>query len=308
VSGVLHRFSLPPAAGVRVDAGVADGSAVGVHYDAMLAKVIAHGASRAEAVRRVARALAAAQIHGLQTNRELLLGILAQPAFLAGEVDTHFLMRHQPASLVAAAVGGRDVGACALAAALAAQQQRRREATVLAALPSGFRNNPAHYQAVSFEVDGRGVAVEYRWRRGELQARVDGEERAGVCARRVSPQSVELELDGVLRRFDVHRVGDRHYVDAVGWSCALRELPRFPLAADLEVAGSLTAPMPAVVRRVLVAAGERVEKGQTLLVLEAMKMEQPVLAPATGVLRQVAVAEGDQVEAGEILALIDADE
>jgi len=307
-SGVLHRFALPLGEGVRIDAGVVDGSVVGVHYDAMLAKVIAHAATRSEALRRVARVLAAAQIHGLQTNRELLVGILAESAFQAGEVDTHFLVRHQPAALVEAVAGRGDVGAAALAAALAAQARRRAAALVLAGLPSGFRNNPAHYQEASFDVEGRVVAVEYRWRRGTFEARVDGEERRGLRVRDCSAERVDLELDGVVRRYEVHRVGSYSYVDTAGSAWALRALPRFPLAADLEVAGSLTAPMPAVVRRVLVAAGDRVEKGQALLVLEAMKMEQPVLAPAPGVVREIAVAEGDQVEAGEILAVIDGED
>ena len=308
VSGTLQRFAVPLGAGVRVDAGVADGSTVGVHYDAMLAKVIAHAASRTEALRRACRALAAARIHGLQTNRELLVGILSHPRFLAGEVDTHFLVRHAPVALVEAAVAGRDIGACALAAALAAQAERRGAAAVLAALPSGFRNNPAHPQEVSFAVEGDVVAVEYRWQRDGLEARIDGTARTGLRVRACSPDAVDLEEDGLLRRYEVHRVGDRCYVDTAGSACELRELPRFPLAAELEVAGSLTAPMPAVVRRVLVAAGDRVERGQVLLVLEAMKMEQPVLAPGGGIVRQVSVAEGAQVEAGQILALLDSDD
>ena len=93
-TGTLHRFAIPALRGVRVDAGVTDGSVVSPHYDPMLAKVIAHGATRAEAARTLARALAQAAIHGVTTNRDLLVGILRDEEFLAGRTDTGYLPRH----------------------------------------------------------------------------------------------------------------------------------------------------------------------------------------------------------------------
>ncbi len=94
VTGSVHRFAVPALPGVRVDSGVADGSVVGVHYDSMLAKVIAHGATRDDACRRLARALAEAQVHGITTNRDLLVGVLREAEFRAGEIDTGYLERH----------------------------------------------------------------------------------------------------------------------------------------------------------------------------------------------------------------------
>ena len=99
VTGTLHRFAIPSGPGLRVDTGFRDGSVVSPHYDAMLAKVIAHGRTRADAARRLARALRDAQIHGLTTNRDLLVAILREPEFLAGATDTGYLTRHQPAAL-----------------------------------------------------------------------------------------------------------------------------------------------------------------------------------------------------------------
>ena len=105
VTGTLHRFAIPSGPGLRVDTGFRDGSAVSPHYDAMLAKVIAHGRTRADAARLLARALRDAQIHGLTTNRDLLVAILREPEFLAGATDTGYLTRHQPAALAGSGAG-----------------------------------------------------------------------------------------------------------------------------------------------------------------------------------------------------------
>ena len=104
-TGVLHRFRFPAAPGIRVDTGFRDGSVVSPHYDAMLAKVVAHGPTRADAARRLARALGQAGIHGVTTNRDLLVAILREPEFLAGGTDTGYLTRHEPAALAAARAG-----------------------------------------------------------------------------------------------------------------------------------------------------------------------------------------------------------
>src|ERR1019366_6196528 len=117
--GTLHRFAIPALPGVRVDAGVSDGSVVGVYYDPMLAKVIAHGASRDQARRRLARA----ELHGVTTNRDLLVGVLGEAEFSDGTIDTGYLARHDPAVL-AAPLGGEALDLHAAAAALAGQAAR----------------------------------------------------------------------------------------------------------------------------------------------------------------------------------------
>ena len=161
-TGTLYRFDIPAGPGVRVDAGYASGSVVGPHYDALLAKVIAHGRTRADAARRLARALAGARLHGVTTNRSLLLGILSEPEFLAGRTDTGYLTRHDPAALgrPAAAVTNRH----AAAAALAGQAAHRAAARVLRSLPSGWRNVPSAPQRVSYAAGDEEYAVSYRLR------------------------------------------------------------------------------------------------------------------------------------------------
>jgi acetyl/propionyl-CoA carboxylase alpha subunit len=359
-AGVLHRFRVPAEAGgsgVRVDAGVADGSVVGVHYDPLLAKVIAHAPTRAEAARTLAAALAAARIHGIVSNRDLLVGVLRSEAFLAGETDTAFLERHPPAELTAAAgsAGPFATRLHAAAAALAAQARRRATAAVHPAVPSGWRNNPSQLQRTDLSPGpGATVSVGYRLdRTGALEAlEVDGDPFAGARLWRCTPDLVDLEVDGVRRRFEVHLLGDTAWVDSPLGHSELREPPQDPgsaapagavpggavpggaapggaapggaAPAGLWTAGpgepgvglrsptggpgaepglfGAASPLPGVVRRVVVRAGERVEAGAVLVVVEAMKTEHQIAAPRAGTVRRVLVAEDQEVAAGAAVA------
>jgi propionyl-CoA carboxylase alpha chain len=191
-----------------------------------------------------------------------------------------------------------------LAAALAGAEARRRGARVLGELPGGWRNVPSQPQRVSFEVAGETVEVGYRQARGGLRT----EGRDDVVLVSATPDEVVLEVAGVEHRLAVRLDGDLADVDGDGWSVALRALPRFPDAAASMAEGSLVAPMPGGVVAVDVAEGDRVTAGQRLLVLEAMKMQHPVVAPAAGVVRSLGVEVGAQVDAGAVLAVIEGDE
>ena len=308
VTGVLHRFALPAAPGVRVEAGVGDGSVVSPHYDAMLAKVIAHGRTRADAAGRLARALQAAEIHGVATNRDLLVAILREPDFLAGATDTGYLTRHDPADLLASRTGG-PTALHALVAALARQAVNRAQAPVLGGLPSGWRNVWSAPQRVAYTAAGQTYAVAYRVSGGvqAVRASVNGAAPGEtIVVHAATGDRVDLEVDGTRRAYRVHRVGAVTYVDASNGSSALSEVPRFGDSDDAGPAGSLLAPMPGVVRRVLAEVGTVVTAGQALLVLEAMKMEQTVAAPADGVVAELRAKAGEQVSAGQILAVLDA--
>jgi acetyl/propionyl-CoA carboxylase alpha subunit len=314
-AGTLHRFRVAEAPGVRVDAGVADGSVVGVHYDPLLAKVVAHAPSRAEAAGLLAAALAGARLHGVATNRDLLVGVLRHPGFLAGETDTGFLERHPPAELAWHPTPEAERVHAAVAA-LAAQAARRAAATVQPTIPSGWRNNPSQLQRVDYRGDGGALAVGYRFgRAGALESlEVDGEPLPGARLWGAHPADpatwlVDLEVAGVRRRFEVHLVGDLHFVDGPLGHAELRELPRFPEpdagAAAARTQGSLASPLPGIVRRVAAAAGDRVDAGALLVVVEAMKLEHRIGAPRAGRVRELLVAEGQEVEAGTPVAVLE---
>jgi len=307
VTGTLRAFDIDDRR-VRVDSGFESGSVVSPHYDPMLAKVIAHAPTRAEAAAVLAGALRRARIHGVTTNRDLLVRILGEEEFLAGGTDTAYLERHEPAELGAPLVddGARRVHA--LAAAMARQAHNRATARVLAALPSGWRNNPSQPQRVVL-VDAAGsIEVTYLFgRNGSVAAQVDGADVA-VVLHAAGPSLVDLTVDAVRRRCVVVQRGDQLDVDSVSGSSEFAVEPRFPDLDAAHSAGSLVAPMPGVVVRVLVEPGAAVEAGQPLVVLEAMKMEHTVAAPVTGTVGEVRVQAGRQVEAGAVLVVMTEEE
>ena len=304
-TGTLVRFEIPDIDGVRVDSGVESGSVIGTHYDAMLAKVVAHGSTREQASARLAAALAGARLHGVTTNRDLLVRVLRSQAWLSGDVDTSFLDRHDPAELGRPLAGADAVRLHATAAALAAAAARRTGAAVLQGLPSGWRNLPSTLQRTSYDVAGTPVTVGYALRRDEMVIEVDGERLPGVRVWSAAADAVDLEVDGVRRRYDVHLAGSTAYVDSALGATALVAAERYPEPGSGLAAGALTAPLPGTVVRVGVAKGATVEVGQMLVVLEAMKMEHAVRAGVDGTATEVRVAVGDQVEDGAVLVVVD---
>ncbi|WP_330458440.1 ATP-grasp domain-containing protein [Streptomyces sp. NBC_00820] len=283
-AGALHRLAVPD--GVRLDTGYADGDTVGVHYDAMLAKVVAHAPTRAEAVRRLAGALERAALHGPLTNRDLLVRSLRHEEFTAARMDTGFYDRH----LAVLTEAAPDPYA-PLAAALADAHGRSRF--------GGWRNVPSQPQTKRYEMAGEEHEVHYRHTREGLAA-------DGVRVVRAGADLVVLEVDGVQRRFEVTRHGDRVHVNAT----TLTALPRFPDPTAQLAPGSLLAPMPGTVVRIAdgLTEGAEVRAGQPLIWLEAMKMQHRITAPADGMLTALPVAPGQQVEVGTLLAVVESNQ
>jgi propionyl-CoA carboxylase alpha chain len=309
-AGRLHRFSVATGPGVRLDSGVEDDSVVSPYYDPLLAKVIAHAPTRDEAARNLAGTLDRAQIHGVTTNRDLLVRILRHGEFLAGDIDTGFLVRHDPALLGAPKATPESERLHAVAGALAAQAQRRRHARVLGGLPSGWRNNPSQLQSAVYTGRAGRIEVGYRFdRRGHCgTVALDGTPRGDIEVRSAGVDGVTLSVSGVDRHYLVHRVGTETWVDGPDGASALAEVPRFPLPGSQLAAGALVAPLPGTVVKVRVAPGDVVKSGDTLIAIEAMKMEHEVLAPAAGSVTEVHVVAGEQVEAGRLLVVVTPDE
>ena len=274
-----------------------------MHYDPMLAKVIAHAPTRERAARLLARALAESRVHGVVTNRDLLVGILREPEFLDGHIDTGYLTRHDPADLMAG--DNRAVPVHALATALADQALRRAETPVLEGVPSGWRNVPNARQHVSYQTGEHCVQVDYRIRGNLVEAAVDGVELSSVLLFGAAPDSVDVQIDGVRRQVSLWRAGPARYAASALGSTCLVEQPRFPDTEVRAVAGSLVAPMPGTVVRVEAGLGDTVQAGSVLVVLEAMKMEHAVRAPYDGLVTEMRVTAGQAVEMGTVLAVVD---
>lgn len=286
-TGVLHTLSVPEH--VRVDTGFTDGDSVSVHYDPMLAKVIAHAPTRAEAVRVLADALSRARVHGPATNRDLLVRSLRHPEFTAARIDTGFYDRH----LEALTEGAPDPALACLAAALA--EAAPAPGAPLAARLGGWRNLRSQPATRRYTVAGT-----------EHEVRHHPVDRPGVRVLAAAPELVTLEVDGVRRMFHVKHESNTVYVDSALGSHTLTPVPRFPDPQDRTEPGSLLAPMPGTVVRVAegLAPGTAVTAGQPLLWLEAMKMEHRILAPASGTLTALHAATGQQVEFGALLAVV----
>ncbi|MEU3896260.1 biotin carboxylase N-terminal domain-containing protein [Streptomyces sp. NPDC045251] len=280
-TGRLHRLAVPD--GVRLDTGCTDGDDIGVHYDPMLAKAVAHAPTRAEAVRRLAGALERAAIHGPVTNRDLLVRSLRHEEFTSARMDTGFYDRH----LADLNTPAPDPLA-PLAAALADAHGRSR-------FGGGWRNVPSQPQVKRYAMAGEEHEVRYHHTRTGLTA-------DGVRVVHADARLVVLETDGVRRRYEVARYGDQTHVNAT----RLTALPRFPDPTAQHAPGSLLAPMPGTVVRVAegLTEGAAVEAGQPLLWLEAMKMEHRITAPVTGTLTELKAVPGQQVTVGSLLAVV----
>ncbi len=302
-SGDVVTFEIPPAEGLRVDAGFASGTRVSTFYDSMLAKVIAYGPTRDDARRTLAAALHRARLHGVTTNRDLLVGVLREPEFAAGDIDTGYLERHGELRRPGASPGISAVHG--LAAALAGQAGRREHAAVLRTLPSGWRNNPSGAQTVSYLDDGEPLPVAYRVHGDRVTASVGGTDLGEVTVVAATPTLVELVVGGVRRALAVHATDTAVYVDSALGHRRLEVVERFPDPSASAQAGSLLAPMPGTVVRVEVAVGDTVTAGTAILAIEAMKMEHTISAPADGVVATLSAAVGAQVDTGAVLAVIE---
>ena len=298
----------------RWDAGVAAGSVVGVEFDPMLAKVIAHAPARAEAALALALALARSRIRGVTTNRDFLVAALRHPDFLAGRTTTSFI--EDTGVTLARPPSPGELRTAATGAALAAQAARRAAAPVLATLPSGWRNTVMPPERAEFRHGPDTVVVSYaRQRDGRFDVTVtgagpdpDGEPGSGepVTVHHAGDGWIDFERGGQRHRLHVLTAGDRVWVQGPDGDLALTAVPRFPEAGHGEqVAGGLVAPMPGTVLAVHAAAGDAVAAGQLLMIVEAMKMEHRITAPRAGTLREVRAQPGDQVSAGDLLAVID---
>jgi propionyl-CoA carboxylase alpha chain len=305
-TGTLAAFAPAPEPEVRWDSGVEAGSVVGLDFDPMLAKVVAHAPKRGEAAARLSRALERLHLGGVTTNREFLAACLRHPAFLAGDTTTDFIDSVDPSATLD--LTDDELARVATLAALWVQGDNRSRSSVLSALPSGWHNARLPAQRVTLAHGDHTLTVRYKAERDGRFALGGSEDSDGGSARvhRWAPTSIDAEVNGWRATARVTRDGDRLYVQAPGGTVAFDVVPRFVApGAAAATAGGLAAPMPGIVLDVRCAPGDVVDARQTLVVLEAMKMEHHVRAPAGGVVAEVRVAKGQHVENGAVLLVLE---
>ncbi len=307
-TGTVRAFSVPGP--VRLDTAIDDAGEVSQFYDPMIAKVIAHGPDRAVACRVLAASLAGTTVDGIATNRELLVRTLRHPEFLGDQGDSDFLIRNPADHLGRPLLEGADLAISAAAAAIATQSANRATDRHTGSVSTGFRNVATAPQRLSL---GRGenvLDVDYRLLRGKLvELSVAGEALADPVLHSANANEVDLSVGGIRRRFRINHVatGQQATVSVIGPVGAetFTVLPRFAEPDSGAEAGSTVAAMPGTIIAVNVEPGAVVAQGDTLLVMEAMKMELAVAASTAGTVISVSVAVGDSVEAGQVLAVVE---
>ena len=296
-----------PAEGphVRVDTGVREGDAISVHYDPMIAKLIVWDHDRPAAVRRLAKALAATVVGGVNTNRQYLLEIAAHPAFAAGEVDTGFIDRHAGDLLPSSRPADDRVLAIAACQVLTERCTAAAAAATRSADPwspwnrtDGWRLNGESVDTVRFRDGDRTVEIAVRYRPSGWRLTLPGGDM-DVSAEADDEGVLAVDLGGRRARAAVIADGDAIIVmDAGRAHRLLRHDPAAAAAAQDAGGGKLTSPMPGKIVRVMAKAGDTVRRGAPLIVLEAMKMEHTIAAPTDGMVERIAYQVGDMVEEG----------
>jgi propionyl-CoA carboxylase alpha chain len=288
-TGTLHVWRPPETSpDLRIDSGVEEGSEIGIYYDPLLAKVIAHAEDRPSAIRKLTHALRNFGAQGVQTNREYLIALLESEEFQSGRAHTGF-------QLSVSVVANEDVDRifCSITRGYIERSEHARRA-ILPSIPLRFRNNPTVAPAMKFAI-------------GKSEYKVSGTESA-IEIVSVGEGHVDALIKGVRHRFHVQQHGAEYYVRSTLGQRQVTRLPRFPEQTAGGQHQSANSPMPGEVLRILVAEGQQVKPGDGLIVLEAMKMEQTIKATIQGVVRAVLVKPAQVVAPGQMLVEIESAE
>ena len=299
-TGTLIAFEEDLNTEARWDSGVESGSVVGTSFDPMLAKVISYGATRTDAASKLARALEAAHIGGLTTNRDFLVATLKTQEFLNGDTTTDFIDRVKPSKELT--LDENELEYAATIAALWMQELNRFNDDVLGHLPSGWTNGRIPKQNIRFQFKENEINITYKAQR-DASFIVNNSKPALI--HECYENGIDMEYNG-RRQFSKVTIHKNKVLVHMSFGDVLLEvLPRF-VVPGLEIqAGGLVAPMPGKVINLNVKKGTKVKTGDTLVILEAMKMEHSIKAAEDGIISELYVSNNDQVENGALLMVID---
>jgi len=299
-TGTLIAYEPNSEVEARWDSGVEEGSVIGTEFDPMIAKVICYGENRLEAANKLSRALESLHIGGVVTNRDFLVSTLRSEAFLNGLTTTNFIEKVKPPRSYEPS--DNELKKVASIAAMWIQGKNRNEAELLGDLPSGWRNSRLPKQKMNFICGETEIPINYRSRR---DGNFDLNEDSVVKIFQWNNKSISLEIDG-------HRISskvtksDDHVIVQMPWgNVSLEVVPRFVLPGSEEVIGGLIAPMPGKVVDLKVKVGDKVSKGDPVVILEAMKMEHQVNAPEAGKVREIYIKKEQQLDNGALLMIVD---
>ena len=299
-TGTLIAYETDESIDARWDTGIEQGSVIGTDFDPMLAKVIAKGKNRTDAANKLALALQSLHIGGITTNRDFLVASLRSKHFHKGQTTSDFIEKAKPQRSVI--LKGQQLEQAVAAAALWIQGENRNNASLLKEAPSGWRNSRLPRQKISFEYSDKEINVTYKANR---DGSFDLNENTKANILKWTTTGIDLEVNNTRFFSKVTRKNDDLVVHGPWGDALLKILPRFTLPGSELQAGGLVAPMPGKVIDLKVKVGSKVKKGDTLVILEAMKMEHQVKAIEDGKVTQVLIKKDDQLENGALLMIVD---
>jgi 3-methylcrotonyl-CoA carboxylase alpha subunit len=294
--------SFHDAAPVRIDAGFGEGDAISPFYDSMIAKLIVHGATREQALARLDEALAQLHIVGLATNVQFLRHVVRSPSFAQADLDTALIPREQ------AVLFGQEPVGLPLAAAAAIAQALLNEQAQESADPfsrrDGWRSHGLTVRRFAFEFRGEPAEAQLTYLHDGALSMTIGNVTGSLRFARAG-DAIDIDFAGQRIAASVYASGETDHVFTPRGATQILAIDLLAHAGEGEAdTGRLTAPMPGKVVSFSVKAGDKVNKGQALAVMEAMKMEHTILAPADGTVAELLYAPGDQVaEGAELLSL-----
>jgi len=299
-TGTLIAYETDESIDARWDTGIEQGSVIGTDFDPMLAKVIAKGKNRTDAANKLALALQSLHIGGVTTNRDFLVASLRSKQFHKGQTTSDFIEKAKPQRSVI--LKDQQLEQAVAAAALWIQGENRNNASLLKEAPSGWRNSRLPRQKISFEYSDKEINVTYKANRdGSFD--INENTKANILI--WTTTGIDLEVNNNRFFSKVTRKNDDLVVHGPWGDALLKILPRFTLPGSELQAGGLVAPMPGKVIDLKVKVGSKVKKGDTLVILEAMKMEHQVKAIEDGKVSQVLIKKDDQLENGALLMIVD---
>ena len=283
----------------RWDSGVHKDSVIGTNFDPMLAKVISYGATRDDAARVLAKSLEDSHIGGVITNKDFLIATLRSDEFLKGNTTTDFIERVKPPRVKN--LSNDELNLALTAAAMWKQMRNRISSDIAPYIPSGWTNGRLPNPNITFVLDGEEIFVEYKLINKNKFLVFNSE----VEVVNIDDKYIDLVFDGVRVKSRISENAEFILVHIPSGDVSFEVKPRFSMPGLEVQAGGLVAPMPGKVVDLKVKKGSKVKSGETLVILEAMKMEHSIKASEDGVIADIFIKENDQVENGAVLMVVD---
>ena len=284
---------------IRWDSGVQKGYEVGTNFDPMLSKVISWAPNRTDACLQLATALEKSCIGGVKTNKDFLVECIRHPEFLAGNTTSDFIEIQSPNRKKV--LNDHDKNNLMIAGALWISQTNIKNKNKLRFIKHSWTNGRLPHQNISFQFENEVHQIKYSYINKESISIL--EKNVEIIS--FDNEMLECVIDDIRSQYQIYRDEDRLFVFDSFNDIQLKVLPRFVDPNTSSVEGGLLAPMPGKISEVLIKKDQKVKAGQSLMIIEAMKMEQTIKSPNAGKISKIMVKKGQQVENGESLLVID---